>query len=218
LENANIARFRIDSAHSNAYSSAGRDIRSGQFPSAAETAKIRHAQELAVSAPMQSGVILASGGFQELVTIAPYVVMAYWITPYIQDRPADPIWIEARVEDSNVILRWRPNVEPYFYSYEVYSITAGSPEKLVSPMPLRSAMWVDTAPPPGTRSYVVRAGHKHCAAGLRQTHCHICCIRLIECCTLTQVNLSCRWCTRFEEDRYCRIGSILARSGAQHRT
>jgi hypothetical protein len=157
LENANIARFRIDSAHSNAYSSAGRDIRSGQFPSAAETAKIRHAQELAVSAPIQSGVILASGGFQELVTIAPCAVMAYWITPYIQDRPADPIWIEARVEDSNVILRWRPNVEPYFYSYEVYSITAGSPEKLVSPMPLRSAMWVDTAPPPGTRSYAVRA-------------------------------------------------------------
>ena len=193
------------------------------------------------------GVILASGGFQELVTIAPYAVMAYWITPYIQDRPADPIWIEARVEDSNVILRWRLNVEPYFCSYEVYSITAGSPEKLVSPMPLRSAMWVDTAPPPGTRSYAVRAmtasgirsnlvgsdpgflmgfrerrsgsrrscnqnrlfhrsafpssplpcrrrGHKHCTAGLRQTHCHICCIRLIECCTLTQVNLSCRWC------------------------
>jgi hypothetical protein len=157
LENANIARFRIDSAYSNAYSSAGRDIRSGQFPSAAETAKIRHAQELAVSAPIQSGVILASGGFQELVTIAPCAVMAYWITPYIQDRPADPIWIEARVEDSNVILRWRPNVEPHFYSYEVYSITAGSPEKLVSPMPLRSAMWVDTAPPPGTRSYAVRA-------------------------------------------------------------
>jgi hypothetical protein len=24
--------------------------------------------------------------------------------------------------------------------------------------------------------------------------------------------------TRFDEDRYCRIGSILARSGAQHRT
>ena len=62
-----------------------------------------------------------------------------------------------RVEDSNVILRWRPNVEPHFYSYEVYSITACSPEKLVSPMPLRSAMWVDTAPPPGTRSYAVRA-------------------------------------------------------------
>jgi hypothetical protein len=153
----NVACFRIDSERSNAYSAAGGENRRKPFPNAAEAARIRHAQEPAVAAPIRSGVALTAGEFRELVTIAPYAVVAYWITPYIADSPADPIWIEARLEDANVVLRWRPNVEPFFYSYEVYLITAGLPEKLVSPMPLRSAMWVDTAPPPGTRSYAVRA-------------------------------------------------------------
>jgi hypothetical protein len=53
---------------------------------------------------------LVSGEFQNAVTIVPYTVTAYWITPYFEDRPADPTWIETRVEDSNVILRWRPNI------------------------------------------------------------------------------------------------------------
>jgi hypothetical protein len=153
----NVACFRIDSERSNAYSAAGGENRRKPFPSAAEAARIRHAQELAVAAPIRSGVALTAGEFRELVTIAPYAVVAYWITPYIADPPADPVWIEARLEDANVVLRWRPNVEPFFYCYEVYLIIPGLPEKLVSPMPLRSAMWVDTAPPPGTRSYAVRA-------------------------------------------------------------
>ena len=89
--------------------------------------------------------------------MTPYAVAAYWITPHIADRPADPAWIEASVEDGNIILRWRPNVEPYFYTYEVYLMVTGQPERLLSPVPLRSAMWVDTAPPPGMRSYGVRA-------------------------------------------------------------
>jgi hypothetical protein len=83
--------------------------------------------------------------------------MVYWITPSILDPPADPIWIEARAEDGNAILRWRPNPEPFFYSYELYRITADAPEQLVSAMPLRSAMSIDTAPPPGEHSYAVRA-------------------------------------------------------------
>ena len=48
-------------------------------------------------------------------------------------------------------------MEPYFYSYEVYSIAPGSPARLLSPTPLRSAMWVDTAPSPGLRSYAVQS-------------------------------------------------------------
>jgi len=153
----NIARFRIDAAHSNAYSAASEATRNGQFPDAGETASIRRAQELAVSAPIESGISLADGKFEEAVTISPYAIVTYWITPYIADRPADPAWIEASVEDGNIILRWRPNVEPYFYTYEVYLMVTGQPERLLSPVPLRSAMWVDTAPPPGMRSYAVRA-------------------------------------------------------------
>ena len=94
---------------------------------------------------------------RELISIAPYAVVAFWITPYIPDSPADPVWIEAKPEDGNIVLRWRPNAEPFFYSYEVYLIAAGEPDRLVSPMPLRSAMWIDTAPPPGMRKYAVRA-------------------------------------------------------------
>ena len=157
-QRVNIARFRVDSTHSNASTAASDEARRGQFPGAAEARRIRFAQELAVSAPIQSGVALANGKFEESVTIDPYAITAYWITPHIPDRPADPTWIEASAEDGNVILRWRPNTEPYFYSYEVYVLVAGTPPEMpLSPMPLRSAMWVDTAPPPGTRTYAVRA-------------------------------------------------------------
>jgi hypothetical protein len=60
------------------------------------------------------------------------------------------------VEDGNVILRWQPNLEPFFYSYEVY-LVRNDEVVLLSPIPLRSAMWVDTAPPRGSRAYAVRA-------------------------------------------------------------
>src|ERR1700736_1018244 len=66
--------------HSNAYTSTPPAVRNGRFPIAAETATIRHAQELAVS-----------------------------------------------------------------------------PARLLSPTPLRSAKWVDTAPSPGLRSYAVQS-------------------------------------------------------------
>jgi hypothetical protein len=95
---------------------------------------------------------LSAGELRELVSIAPYAVVAYWITPHSPDLPADPAWIEAKPEDGNVVLRWRPNLEPFFYSYEVYLIAAGRPDQLVSPVQLRSAMLIDTAPSPGMRN------------------------------------------------------------------
>lgn len=153
----NIARFRIDAVHSNAHSAAGGGNRRAAFLSAAEAGRARQAQELAVAAPIERDIALRAGEFHDTVTLAPYAVSAYWITPFIADPPADPVWIEAAVEDGNVILRWRPNAEPFFYSYELYVARAGEPEQLISPMPLRAAMWVDTAPPPGMRSYAVRA-------------------------------------------------------------
>jgi hypothetical protein len=56
-----------------------------------------------------------------------------------------------------VILRWKPNLEPFFYSYEVYLMRDSEPAELLSPLPLRAAIWVDTAPPAGIRTYGVRA-------------------------------------------------------------
>ena len=150
----NIARFRIDSARSNSY---GAIEHAAPFVDKADAAKARQAQELSVSAPIVTGVEQGGATFHESLTVDPYTVFAYWITPFIPDALADPIWIGAEVEDGNVVLRWRANSEPFFYSYEVYLLTEGEAPRLLSPVPLRAAIWVDTAPPSGRRSYAVRA-------------------------------------------------------------
>ena len=152
----NVARFQIDRNRSNSYTAAGRML-SMPYPAAAAASAIRQAQELTVFAPIQQNVTLTGGVFRDSFTIDPYAVMLYWITPFIPDAPADPVWIEATVEDGNVILRWQPNREPFFYTYEVFWMNDNPHGPLLTPMPLRAAMWVDTAPPRGTRIYGVRA-------------------------------------------------------------
>ena len=67
-----------------------------------------------------------------------------------------PAWLETAIDSGNVLLRWSPNREPFFYSYEVFRLRDGVPEELVTPDPLRSALWIDTAPPPGRSTYGVR--------------------------------------------------------------
>jgi hypothetical protein len=151
----NVARFRIDAEHSNAYAAAGLARHANPFPATDELRKIRAAQELALASPIAREV--AGGTVRETLTMEPFAVAAYWITPHIPDRPAEPVWIEAHLEDGNVILRWRPNTEPFFYSYEVYAIVAGGEPRLISPEPLRSAILIDTAPAKGTRIYAVRS-------------------------------------------------------------
>ena len=58
-----------------------------------------------------------SSEVQDIFHIDPFSVMIYWITPFIQDPSADPTRIEATLEDGNVILRWEPALEAFFYSY-----------------------------------------------------------------------------------------------------
>ena len=80
------------------------------------------------------------------------------MTPFFPDhRPATPRWISAEAEAGNAVLRWTPDRGPDFWSYEVLCFSPGAPPSRVSPVPLRSAMWVDTAPPPGEHRYEVRA-------------------------------------------------------------
>ena len=152
----NVARFQIDRNRSNSYTAAGRML-SIPYPGAAAASAIRQAQELTVFAPIQQNVALTGGEFHDSFNIDPYTVMLYWITPFLPDAPADPVWIEATVEDGNVILRWQPNREPFFYTYEVFWMNDQPHGPLLTPTPLRAAMWVDTAPPSGTRVYGVRA-------------------------------------------------------------
>ncbi len=61
------------------------------------------------------------------------------------------------MEDGNVILRWSPNRENFFYSYEVYLMGDGGRTERLTPDPMRAALWIDTKPPSGRRVYGVRA-------------------------------------------------------------
>jgi hypothetical protein len=155
-QRVNMARFQIDRVRSNAYTEAGGSL-SVPFPGAAKARNIRLAQELTVFAPIRRDIALAVGEFRDTLTVDPFTVAVYWITPFIQDPPTDPSWVEATVEGGHVILRWKPNLEPFFYSYEVYLMRDSEPAELLSPLPLRAALWVDTTPPKGVRAYGVRA-------------------------------------------------------------
>ena len=155
-QRVNIARFQIDKVRSNAYTAAGGSL-SVPFPDAAMARHIRLAQELTVSDPIRRDIGLHNGEFRDTLTIDPFTVAVYWITPFRPEPPAEPSWTEATVEEGHVILRWKPNLEPSFYSYEVYLMRDGELAELLSPVPLRAAMWVDTTPPKGLRSYGVRA-------------------------------------------------------------
>jgi hypothetical protein len=56
-----------------------------------------------------------------------------------------------------VILQWTPNRESCFYTYEALLMDGDQPGRRLTPDPLRAALWIDTAPPPGSRTYGVRA-------------------------------------------------------------
>jgi xylan 1,4-beta-xylosidase len=153
---ANIALFRIDGATSNSYAAAGRRMPAA-LPAAA-AGPLRAAAELGTAAPLRSGVALPGGRLRTPIRLAPYATALLWVTPFVPDRrPAAPSWIEARAEAGNAVLRWTPDRDPGFWSYEVLRLAPGAPPRRVSPLPLRAAMWVDTAPPPGEHRYRVRA-------------------------------------------------------------
>ena len=91
------------------------------------------------------------------MTLEPFTTLCLWITPVAATAPRTPRWIEAGAQEGNVVLRWSPNREPFFYGYEVFLLQGGTPAERLTPDPMRAALWVDTAPPPGRRVYAVRA-------------------------------------------------------------
>jgi hypothetical protein len=171
----NWYKFQIDGTISNGFTAAGGPtaepdatfctpdkshrppVSSIALPFSASTVQaIRKAQELSVtvSAPK---VAIAGGTFNTSLTLAPYTTTVLWITPYSTTTPATPAWaptnpavVYAADYGKNVLLRWQPDLDPAFYSYEVYRDNAEVP---VSPAPLRSALWIDTNPPTGQHTY-----------------------------------------------------------------
>jgi hypothetical protein len=151
----NVARFQIDHVRSNSYTKAGGPPASGTslpFP-AGNAGPIRLAQEIGVTAAIQSNMTLTNGTFHDTVHLDAYSTAVYWITPFAPNSvPATPTQFTGVREGNNVILRWKPNVEPFFYSYEVRLS-----EETITPIPLRAAIWVDTKVTTGARTYNVRA-------------------------------------------------------------
>lgn len=153
----NVARFQIDDELSNAYTAAGgSEDNPFPVPDPTDLGAIRQAQELAVVRPIARDVSLDDGTYRETLEIAPYSTILLWITPVEERIPQAPEWLSVAMQDDNVVLQWTPNREPDFYSYEVFLMIDDEPGHRLTPSPLRSALWVDTAPSAGPRTYGVR--------------------------------------------------------------
>lgn len=153
----NVARFQIDHTLSNAYTAAGGSPTDPfPIPEPADLGHIRQLQELAVAQPIERGVIPEHGAYRQRVDLAPYTTILLWITPVEMNVPVQPHWITSENWDGNVVLKWEPALDSDFYSFEVRLMKDGQLGDRLSPMPLRSAMWIDTAPPPGPRRYAIR--------------------------------------------------------------
>jgi hypothetical protein len=98
-----------------------------------------------------------AGTYTETLTLEPFTTLCLWITPVLATAPRAPAWLETTSRNGSVVLRWSPNQEPFFYGYELFRLRDGVPEDLLTPDPLRSALWIDTAPSPGRSTYGVRA-------------------------------------------------------------
>lgn len=156
-ERVNLAQFRIDATHSNAFAAVGRRMPATLDP-VRDARRIRAAQELGVAAPIRTGLRVGRGGRLRLpIRLGPYATALVWVTPFERTPPATPRWLGAAVEGGNAVLRWTPNTEARFWSYELRRRGPGAAERRISPVPLRAATWVDTAPPAGEQVYEVRA-------------------------------------------------------------
>jgi hypothetical protein len=176
----NWYQFQIDGTYSNGFTAANGPATepavsfcnpsdSDPFPvtsiplplSAAVVSAIRAAQEFSVVNSMV-GQPLPSGTFNTTLKIPAYTTTVFWITENVSDVPGTPAWeavnpyIVNTVDypGSDVILTWQPNLDPTFYRYEV---SRDKQENIISPTPLRSAIFVDTNPAPGLHTYWIRA-------------------------------------------------------------
>ncbi|MFL5253952.1 MAG: GH39 family glycosyl hydrolase [Rhodopila sp.] len=150
-KHVNIARFCIDARLSNAYTAAGRTM-PVHTVTADMARRIRMAQELSVLEPIRRNVALPQGELRESFHLQTFATVLVWATPFVTMAPGTPQWLQAETVGSNVILRWTPNNEPWFYSYELRRHSPGSDTALPSPIPLRAATWAD-CPPPGRHVY-----------------------------------------------------------------
>jgi len=144
----NLARFVIDAQMSNSYAATGGTL----LPDVTDAARVRAAAELGVAEPLRSGLAVQGGAIRLRLRLARFETTLIWVTPTRPAPPTTPVWLQASTEGGNAVLRWTPGREPGLYSYELRR-----DGQLISPIPLCSAIWVDSARLPGRHSYGVRA-------------------------------------------------------------
>jgi hypothetical protein len=155
-ERINIVCFRIDHIRTNAFS-AWKAANSGGRAGKEAAGELRMKQELGVVMPMRSGLRVSDRSLTHKVQLPGFATGLVWITPFTETVPAAPSYIKASPSDGNVILRWTPDRNVHFYTYEVFRKSPGQASlECISPVPLRSATWVDTSPRSGIHLYSVR--------------------------------------------------------------
>jgi hypothetical protein len=155
-ERANVVQFRIDALRSNSYRAAAGLQPRLEFLSREEAALVRQEQELAVLEPIGRNISLSGGKLAFRFTLPPYAVHACWITPFSETAPSRPAWIRTALRGGNIVIRWQPATETGFYTFELFRIGPEG-QTLLTPVPLRSAIWVDGSASRGTHVYQVRA-------------------------------------------------------------
>ncbi|WP_437308133.1 GH39 family glycosyl hydrolase [Sorangium sp. So ce388] len=158
----NSAGFSFDRTHSNGFQVLGGTSPLPTDPNAADCHRIRLGQELGGQLYLPARPM--GGKLTFLRELAPYETLVFWLTPELPAlAPATPAWIEVTEEPgsagNNVLLRWTPNTEPFFFTYivERVSDTPNAPGVIITPNPLRAALWVDTGVAPGRYRYRVYA-------------------------------------------------------------
>jgi glycosyl hydrolase family 39 (putative alpha-L-iduronidase) len=153
----NAVWFSINHDHTNPLDEARGAGSALMLESPEAIGRVRAAQELGVISSIKSGLSVSKGVFRDSIGLAPFATALLWITPFSLDRPKAPTLLAVELSYGNVVLRWTPTREPSFYGYEIFRTGPdGQPGLCLSPRPLRSALWVDTAPPTGTHVYGVR--------------------------------------------------------------
>ena len=173
----NWYQFQIDANHSNGFKAAGgasEPVASTCTPDpppvtwlplhGLNAAGIRKAQELQV-VNRGVGQTITGGRFDAPpVTIPPNTTTLFWITNYEPNPPNPPpatlSWTELTPPltditptGTNVVLTWQPSLDPTFYTYDV---AKDHQSNIISPNPLRAALWIDTDAGTG-HTYWVRA-------------------------------------------------------------
>ena len=166
----NWAVFVISDEAPNSFAAAG-----GVMDTCGNTKAVRDAQELVAGSisvdskgPAKAGynVSVLDGKLNASVSVGPYDVLLLWITRHKIGFPGSSEWLEATVEDEGVVLRWTPSSDPSFLTYWVVACETEWDDQAMEYPPwyvvsdnskqwLRSAMMVDTDPPPGPRRYRV---------------------------------------------------------------